>query len=447
MSLSANTTLAHYTIISKIGSGGMGEVYCGRDTRLDREVAIKILPANYASDADRLKRFEQEARTTSALNHPNILTVYDIGTHEGSPFIVAELLAGSELRKQLNEGPLPARKAIDYAQQLAQGLAAAHERGITHRDLKPENLFVTDDGRVKILDFGLAKLRRQPNEANSSDVATEKQITDPGTVMGTVSYMSPEQVRGEHVDPRSDIFSFGAILYEMMTGRRAFQRETVAETMTAILKEEPPAVTEVNNNASLQFERVVNHCLEKRREDRFQSARDLDFALSGLGTVSGLGSDPTRVLSTTTSERVNQPWSIRQRLGWIIAGICLLGLLASLPFTIKYLRQPTLANARVLKLSLLPPEKSSFDDVAISPDGRWLAFTAATGGKVQLWVQSLDSTEAGALAGTEGATYPFWSPDNRFIGYFAGNKLKKIEASGGLQTTLGDVRVGTGGSW
>src|SRR5262245_56727144 len=196
MSLSGNTTLGHYTIISKIGSGGMGEVYCGRDTRLDREVAIKILPANYASDPDRLKRFEQEARTTSALNHPNILTVYDIGTHEGSPYIVAELLAGSELRVQLNQGPLPPRKAIDYAQQIAQGLAEAHERGITHRDLKPENLFVTADGRVKILDFGLAKLRSERNDVISSNIATEKQITDPGTVIGTVVYMSPEQVRG-----------------------------------------------------------------------------------------------------------------------------------------------------------------------------------------------------------------------------------------------------------
>src|SRR3989441_3173820 len=220
--LSPDSTLSHYRIISKIGAGGMGEVYRARDTRLDRDVAIKILPASYATDTDRLKRFEQEARTTSSLNHPNILTVYDIGTHEGSPFIVSELLSGEELREQLDGVGLTHRKAIDYAQQIAQGLAAAHERGITHRDLKPENLFVTSDGRVKILDFGLAKLRPLHSESVNSEIDTRKQITDPGTVMGTVGYMSPEQVRGHEADHRSDIFSFGSILYEMLSGRRAF---------------------------------------------------------------------------------------------------------------------------------------------------------------------------------------------------------------------------------
>src|SRR5262245_35353593 len=217
----------------------MGEVYRARDGRLDREVAIKILPAKLSNDQDRLKRFEQEAKATSALNHPNILTVFDIGTHEDCPYIVAELLQGKELRAELNGTALSERKAIDYAQQIAQGLAAAHHRGIVHRDLKPENLFVTIDGRVKILDFGLAKLRPQRNGSFSSEIATEKQITDPGTVMGTVGYMSPEQVRGQTADHRSDIFSFGTILHEMLSGRRAFRRETMAETMTAILKEDP----------------------------------------------------------------------------------------------------------------------------------------------------------------------------------------------------------------
>jgi serine/threonine protein kinase len=244
--LSANTTLSHYRIVSKIGAGGMGEVYRGRDTRLDREVAIKLLPAAVSSDEDRLRRFEQEARATSALNHPNILTIYDIGTHERAPFIVAELLEGKELRELLNDGPLPSRKALDYAQQVAQGLAAAHEKGIIHRDLKPENLFVTHDGRVKILDFGLAKLKPQRNAVFSSEIETQKQITDPGTVIGTVGYMSPEQVRGHEADHRSDIFSFGSILYEMLSGQRAFRRETMAETMTAILKEESPELSESN---------------------------------------------------------------------------------------------------------------------------------------------------------------------------------------------------------
>ncbi len=424
----------------------MGEVYRARDTRLDREVAIKILPANYSTDPDRLKRFEQEACATSALNHPNILTVYDIGTHEGSPYIVAELLAGKELRDQLNEGALSERKAIDYAQQIAQGLAAAHERGITHRDLKPENLFVTTDGRVKILDFGLAKLRPQQDEPVSSDVATEKQITNPGTVMGTVGYMSPEQVRGQVVDHRSDIFSFGSILYEMLGGQRAFSRETVAETMTAILKEEPPELSTVNSRVSAQLERVVSHCLEKRPEERFQSARDLGFALGAVSSSSGSRLQTTEVVGMTEKLGAARQLS-RERLLWIIGAVLLVVLLASLPFTLSYFRQGPPADPRVLKLSLLPPENTSIDQIALSPDGRWLAFTAATGGKVQLWIRALDSTEAKAFPGTEGATYPFWSPDNRFIGFFAGGKLKKIEASGGIPATLCDARVSTGASW
>ena len=246
-SISPDTIIGPYRIVSQIGEGGMGEVYRARDTRLDREVAIKLLPASVSSDSDRLQRFAQEARATSALNHPNILTIYDIGTHEETPFIVAELLEGSEVRELLNDGPLPSRKALDYAQQVAHGLAAAHEKGIVHRDLKPENLFVTDDGRVKILDFGLAKLRPQRNAVLSSDIETQKQITDPGTVTGTVGYMAPEQVRGHEVDHRSDIFSFGSILYEMLSGQRAFKRETMAETMTAILKEEPPELRSLVN--------------------------------------------------------------------------------------------------------------------------------------------------------------------------------------------------------
>src|SRR6266576_3832940 len=286
-SLSPGKKLGRYEIRSKIGEGGMGEVYRALDEKLNRDVAIKVLPASLSQDQDRLLRFEQEAQAVGALNHTNILAVHDVGTHEGSPYIVSELLEGEELREQLNDGSLPQRKALDYAQQIAQGLAAAHERGITHRDLKPENLFVTTDGRVKILDFGLAKLRPQGDKPVSSDVATEKQITDPGTVMGTVGYMSPEQVRGQVVDHRSDIFSFGSILYEMLSGQRPFRRETVAETMTAILKEEPPELTTLNSRASAQLERVVSHCLEKRPEERFQSARDLGFA---LGSVSPSGS-------------------------------------------------------------------------------------------------------------------------------------------------------------
>ena len=281
-----NLKLTHYRIVSKIGAGGMGEVYRALDTRLDREVAIKVLPADFANDPDRLKRFEQEARATSALNHPNILTVYDIGTHEGAPFIVAELLDGEELRAQLEEGAIAPKKVIEYARQIADGLAAAHEKGIVHRDLKPENLFVTKDGRVKILDFGLAKLKPQKLTGGvDSEGETMKPLTNPGVVMGTVGYMSPEQVRGETVDHRSDLFSFGLILFEMLCGERAFHRETMAETMTAILKEDPPELSETNAKISPALDKIVRRCLEKKPERRFHSAHDLGFALETLSSA------------------------------------------------------------------------------------------------------------------------------------------------------------------
>lgn len=237
MTLTNGTRLGPYQIISLIGAGGMGEVYRAHDTRLERDVAIKLLPASLAHDKDRLRRFEQEARATSAINHPNILTVYDFGaTDRGAPFIVAELLEGEELREHLNDGPMSQRTVIDYALQVANGLAAAHRKGIIHRDLKPENLFITNDGRVKILDFGLAKLR---SVALATEVTTQIDITNPGVVMGTVGYMSPEQVLGEPVDHRSDIFSFGVILYEMLSGERTFKGKFAFEVINAILKEEP----------------------------------------------------------------------------------------------------------------------------------------------------------------------------------------------------------------
>src|SRR6516164_9978741 len=270
--LDANTTLSHYRIVSKLGAGGMGEVYRAHDSRLNREVAIKLLPPEFADKSDRLQRFRQEAQATSALNHPNILTVYDVGEYEGAPFIVAELLHGEELRERLNRGAIPLRKVTEYAQQIVSGLSAAHESGIVHRDLKPENLFITNDDRLKILDFGLAKLSATPASTNPdiSEDATRKVLTNPGVVIGTVGYMSPEQVRGDKTDHRSDIFSFGAILHEMITGRRAFQHETMAETMAAIIKEEPEELTVSNPNISPSLERIVRRCLEKKPERRFQ---------------------------------------------------------------------------------------------------------------------------------------------------------------------------------
>jgi eukaryotic-like serine/threonine-protein kinase len=295
MALQPGTKLGPYEIQSPIGAGGMGEVYRARDTRLGRDVAVKVLPEAFARDAERLRRFEQEARAVSALNHPNILAIYDIGTHDGAPFLVMELLEGETLRERLRSGPLPVRKALKVAVQMAQGVAAAHEKEIVHRDLKPANVFLTDDGRVKILDFGLAKLvqgerlnvseTQSPTRTSGGHVQTEGQ-TEAGVVLGTVGYMSPEQVRGKPADARSDIFALGTILYEMLSGRRAFEKDSSADTMAAILKDEPPELSGDEKKIAPAVERVVRHCLEKNPVERFQSARDFAFNLAALSDVS-----------------------------------------------------------------------------------------------------------------------------------------------------------------
>jgi serine/threonine protein kinase/Tol biopolymer transport system component len=439
MNLTAGTRLGPYEILSPLGAGGMGEVYRARDPRLNREVAVKVLPASFASDGDRMRRFEHEAHATSALNHPNILSVYDIGSHEGSPFIVAELLDGEELRQQLQNGALPIRKAMDYAQQIASGLAGAHTKGIVHRDLKPENLFVTSDGRVKILDFGLAKLRPAKLAAgNGSEIATQKAITDPGVVLGTVGYMSPEQVRGQVADHRSDIFSFGVVLYEMLTGRRAFLRETAAEMMTAILKDEPEEVTEVNSKVPPQLVRIVQRCLEKKPERRFQTASDLCFALETLSMPSG--SQAGMAAPVVPRRRIRES-------GWMIATVVLF--LVSALLAIAYFRRtPAETPALATRFFISPPEKAYFGGTfAVSPDGRRLILRVYSEGKVLLWVRAFDSLMAHPLAGTEEAAYPFWSPDSRFIGFFSGGKLRKMEATGGPVQTLCDAPEPRGGTW
>jgi eukaryotic-like serine/threonine-protein kinase len=291
MNLTSGTKLGPYEIVSLLGAGGMGEVYRARDARLKRDVAVKVLPQALSLDADRLRRFEQEALATAALNHPNILAVFDIGTHEGAPYVVSELLEGETLRERLRSGAIAMRKTLEYGLQTSHGLAAAHEKGIIHRDLKPENLFLTKDGRIKILDFGLAKLT-QPDLTEGragvhSSLPTMTHATEAGVVMGTAGYMSPEQVRGIAVDARSDIFSFGAILYEMISGKRAFHGETAADTMSAVLKEEPADLSETNRSVSPALERIVQHCLEKNPEQRFHSASDIAFDLEHLTGVSG----------------------------------------------------------------------------------------------------------------------------------------------------------------
>src|SRR5712671_1577541 len=287
MALAAGARLGPYVIRHLVGSGGMGEVYCANDARLDRDVAVKVLPQTLSSDVDRLRRFEQEARAAAALNHPNILAVYDIGTHDGAPYVVSELLQGRTLRDALSSGALPPRKAIDYAIQIAGGIAAAHDAGVVHRDLKPENLFVTNDDRIKILDFGLAKLAEPAAPARGATLLATRQVdTLPGVVVGTVGYMSPEQLRGKPIDHRSDIFSYGAILYEMLSGERAFRGDTAADTISAVLNGEPPALTSFNQRVPAAIDQVVQHSLEKDPSARFQSTRDLIFALVAISQSS-----------------------------------------------------------------------------------------------------------------------------------------------------------------
>ncbi|HLW80902.1 MAG TPA: protein kinase [Candidatus Acidoferrales bacterium] len=289
--LSSGSKLGAYEIVSPLGAGGMGEVYRARDTRLGRDVAVKVLPAVFSADSERLRRFEQEARAVAALNHPNILAVYDIGTHDGTPYLVTELLEGETLRERLRGGPLSVRKALDVAIQAAHGISAAHEKGIIHRDLKPANIFITNDGRVKILDFGLAKLTQRDASGLSETESPTRAAspitqTEAGVVLGTAGYMSPEQVRGKPADARSDIFALGTILYEMLSGQRAFEKDSSADTMAAILKEEPPELSGEGKKIPPAVERIVRHCLEKNAAERFQSARDLAFHLQSLSDLS-----------------------------------------------------------------------------------------------------------------------------------------------------------------
>jgi serine/threonine protein kinase/dipeptidyl aminopeptidase/acylaminoacyl peptidase len=441
--IAAGTKLGRYEIRSKIGEGGMGEVYRARDEKLNRDVAIKVLPVTLSQDPDRLLRFEQEAQAAGALNHPNILSVYDVDTHDGAPYVVSELLEGESLRDRIAETPIRQGKAIEYAVQIAHGLAAAHEKGIVHRDIKPDNLFITRDDRVKILDFGLAKLVESAGEKKpQTDVPTRKVHTDPGTVMGTMGYMSPEQVRSQPVDHRSDIFSFGAVLYEMLTGQRAFRGDSHVETLNAILKDDPPEFSATNRALPAAFERVVWHCIEKNPERRFQSANDVAFALENLSGISSPSSAATETIS------FRQPSKNRERHIWI--GVAAVLSLAALSLVWLYLRKSP-AELRVQRLSILPPEKTFLmagQAPLISPDGKILAFVAMdTSGKSLLYVRPLDSLVSQPLAGTDGAILPFWSPDNRALGFFAGGKLKKIELSGGQPTTLANAPNARGGAW
>jgi len=405
MSLPAGARLGPYEILAPLGAGGMGEVYRARDGRLGRDVALKILPAGARHDSERLARFEAEARATSALSHPNILTLFDVGQHEGAPYVVFELLEGQTLAERLVSGPLPARKALDLARQVAEGLAAAHERGIVHRDLKPGNVFLTRDGRAKLLDFGLAQLAEDQRGLGDDGDVTQ------GRVLGTVGYMSPEQVGGEGADARSDLFSFGAVLYEMLSGQRAFKGATAVETMHAILKEDPPAL-EPPEPLPAAVERILRRCLEKAPEQRFQSARDLAFALDTLSTMS---------LAPLSGARASLGGPARRRLfliglGWALAGATAAGLLFS---AFARPRAPELSMQRVTF------RRGTIDEARFSPDGQTVVYGAAwSGALVEVFQARLDG------------------PESRPLG-LPGSDLRALSRGGELALSLRHRRVGT----
>jgi serine/threonine protein kinase len=433
MPLTPGTKLGPYEILGPLGAGGMGEVYRAKDSRLGRDVALKVLPESFAREGDRLRRFEQEARAVAALNHPNILAVFDIGQHDGSPFLVSELLEGETLRAVLDRGSVPQRKTIEYGVQIAHGLAAAHEKGIVHRDLKPENVFVTKDGRIKILDFGLAKLA-QKTGTDSGDITLTSEHTAAGVVMGTASYMAPEQVRGETADPRTDIFAFGAVLYEMLSGVRAFRRDTAAETMTAVLKDDPPELSDPGHQVSSALERIVRRCLEKNPEQRFQSARDLSFALSALsGTES---STLARAAAAAPRRTSLLPW---------LAALLALVAVAAVTWFVARRPQPTTR----MQFALAVPDEMSISHMALSRDGSTLVFVSPEENSAMpmLYVQRVGSSSVTLLPGTQGASYPFLSPDAAYVGFFANGKLQKMAISGGTPQILATALAGRGGTW
>ena len=455
MALGPGARLGPYEIVAAIGAGGMGEVYRARDSRLARDVAIKILPSSFTNDPERLARFEQEARAAAALNHPAILAVYDIGTHDPStgsgqasaPYIVSELLEGATLRERLG-GALPMRRVVDYSTQIAHGLAAAHEKGIVHRDLKPENIFITADGRVKILDFGLAKLT-QPEAltAGASVLPTGAAFnlqgigpdTLPGMVLGTLGYMAPEQVRGQAADHRADIFAFGAILYEMISGQRAFRGDTTADTMSAILAKDAPEISTTDGRIPPGLTRIVDRCLEKAPAARFQSTRDLAFALEALTSQSDArpAHQPTPAPSRTHILR-------SPRIAWTISAVMTI---AAAALAFAYFRPTPAPPAQSVRFQIAPPGQAPAEHFVLSPDGRMLAFVANNGGADQVWIKSMDALEAHALSGTDGAAYPFWSPDGAFIGFFSQGKLRKVATAGGPPQVLCDAASGRGGTW
>ena len=435
MALNSGTKLGPYDIESLLGAGGMGEVYRARDARLNRTVAIKVLPKAFSADADRLQRFTQEARAAAALNHPNILSIFDIGEADGAPYIVSELLEGTTLRELVRNGPLPVRKAIDCALQTARGLAAAHDKGIVHRDLKPENIFVTDDGRVKILDFGLAKLTRPEATSEGGDTLTAQVNTEPGQVMGTAGYMAPEQVRGKAADSRADIFAFGSILYEMLSGKRAFRGESPADTMSAILKEEPEELSETGRNIPLPLERIVRHCLEKNPARRFQSAGDVAFNLEQLADSSvGTRTSAQAAVVAAESEESGQVEAKRGGLPLVaVAGLVIVA--AGLAWWLgRGSVKPSLPEYQQITF-----RTGSMRNARFTPDGSIVYSASWDGGEKELYMsrteehgtRELGLKDADLLAISKSGELAILQNAVNYGGYSHAGTLARVPLSGG----------------
>jgi Tol biopolymer transport system component len=455
MALATGTKLGPYEIAAPLGAGGMGEVYRARDARLDRDVAIKVLPEALSSNPDFKQRFEREAKAISALQHPHICTLFDVGSQNGTDYLVMELVEGETLAQRLDRGPLPLKELLRYGMEIADALDKAHRRGIVHRDLKPGNVMLTHAG-AKLLDFGLAKpvALASPTAATApafSAAATlaspVSPITQQGTIVGTVQYMSPEQIEGKEADARSDIFALGCLLYEMATGKRAFEGKSNLSIASAILEKEPEPISAIQPLAPPGLEHVVHRALAKSPEDRWQSASDIRGELQWIAG-SGLQAGSSYVGTRGVAPRKHRI----ERTMWVI-GSLLLAAVVGVASYLQFRSAPGFSQRARWKVSA--PEGMFFQatgdsggPVALSPDGSSIAFVAADAtGKTQLWVQRLDSLQAVALAGTEGAAWPFWSPDGRSLGFFANRRLKRIDVESGSVVNLCDVRVARGGSW
>ncbi|HEX8407345.1 MAG TPA: protein kinase [Thermoanaerobaculia bacterium] len=435
--LSSGTRLGPYEIVSPLGAGGMGEVYRARDTRLDRTVAVKVLPPAFASNVKLKQRFEREARTISQLNHPNICTMHDVGEHEGVDYIVMEYLEGETLAERLAKGPLPVEKALRIAIEIADALDKAHRQGIVHRDLKPGNVMLTRGG-AKLLDFGLAKSTAPIVDGEAPTM--QKSLTEEGTIVGTFQYMAPEQLEGLNADARTDIFAFGALLYEMLTGQRAFAGKTRTSVIAAIVERDPPPISQFQPLTPPSLERLVRHCLAKNPDDRWQTAHDLLLELRGVAESGSSAEAPRPVIAHRRR---------REAVAWMLAACFLLAAIASAGWA----WQSRTRRPEALRVSIVPPADTSFGGdnagaLTISPDGRFVTFVSAAGGTSRLWVRALNEQEAKPIAGTDGAIYPFWSPDSRHIGFFASRTLKRVPAAGGAVVTItGDVFESRGGTW